>query len=188
MEPLRSCLHLRGRGFIYHSEFPAAYGACSGAICLGCLAHGASNTNINPLINCTDMFHQHSISGRLIGWFNNFTTIHKQALFSELYSGRSWNKYELPAFPHKRQMVLPQEHVCSCRRAGLEVKCFAHYSVLVRAVPASPNISAALWSEKRWLAPLHLIRLLFSHLCKPPRRDAELSIQSGCWGLCFVAR
>lgn len=36
-----------------------------------------------------------------------------------------------------------------------------------------------------WLALLRLICRLLSHLCEPPRRDAELS---GHWGLCFVAR
>lgn len=38
-----------------------------------------------------------------------------------------------------------------------------------------------------WLVPLRLIPLS-SHRYKPPRRDAELSGQSGHWDLCSVAR
>lgn len=67
---LYSCLHVRG-GFIYRPEFPAACEACSRSICLGCLALVISSTNINPPINCKNMLHQHSISGRLTGWFSN---------------------------------------------------------------------------------------------------------------------
>lgn len=95
MEPLWSCLHLRGGGFIYHPEFPLACGACSGAICLGCLACGISNTNINPLIHCTNILHQHSLSGRLDGWFSNSSPPSaNKHFFAEFYWGTSYVMYK----------------------------------------------------------------------------------------------
>jgi len=98
------------------------------------------------------MSHQHSISGRLIGWFSNSSPpfINKH-IFSEFYSGTTWGMYELVPFSTKGNRFS-----LGSVFAELELKRFALTytppSVPVRAVPARPHISAALWNDKRGLA------------------------------------
>lgn len=155
MEPLQSCLH---------PEFPAACGACSGAICLGCLAHGTFKTNINPLINCTNMLHQHSISGKLIGWFSSspvdsLPPSTNKHFFSEFYSGTTWGMHRPVPSLTKGSQFSPRSNLLQQEsRVGDEALC-THPHLETRpvgAVPASPSISATQWSEKHGLGGLFM--------------------------------
>lgn len=193
MEPLWSCLHLRGGGFIYHSEFPSACGARSGAICLGCLACGTSNANINPLIHCTNISHQHSISGRLNGSFSN-SSPHSanKHFFSEFYSGATWVVYKPACSLTEGNQFCPRSVFAPAGEWSWRWSAL-HSPTLTRLYQLELSQPALIFQPPRglmsssWLLLLHLIPLS-SRCYKPRRRDAELGGQSGHWDLCSVAR